>query len=104
MAATAEQCMAALARANEIRLANSQLKRQIRAGVVAAADVLRDPPAEALSMPIGALLMAVPRVGDVRMSVLLRRHRVSPTRRIDRLTERERLSLASALSGTIPCR
>jgi hypothetical protein len=100
----AEQYMKALERANEIRIANALLKHAIRAGMVDAADVLRDPPAEALSMPIGALLMAVPRVGDVRMSVLLRRHRVSPTRRIDRLTERERLSLASALSGTIPCR
>lgn len=104
MTATVEQSMAALARANEIRTANAQLKRAIREGAVDPADVLRDPPSEAWSMPIGALLMAVPRVGETRMSALLRRHHVSPTRRIDRLTERERLSLASALGGTIPCR
>lgn len=96
--------MGALARANEIRTANAQLMRAIRGGAVTAADVLRNPPEATLSMPIGRLLMSVPRVGDARMSALLRRLQISPTRRVGRLTERERHALATALGGTIRCR
>lgn len=99
-----QQCVEALRRANEVRSANGLLKRAIRAGSVSAADVLLNPPVEALSMPIAALLMAVPRFGEARVSRLLRPLHISPQRRIGRLTERERQVLAAAVDGKIQSR
>src|SRR5207302_9066386 len=54
--APAPQHMRALARANEVRLARSDLKRRIAYGQLAVADVVLDSPWEAESMTVSDLL------------------------------------------------
>ena len=49
----APQRMRALERANAVRLARAELKRRIAEGEASAADVLLNPPTEALSWAIG---------------------------------------------------
>ena len=53
----APQRLRALERANAVRLARAELKRRIAEGEASAADVIMDPPDEALSWAIGELLM-----------------------------------------------
>lgn len=95
-----EQRIAALARANEVRLRNVAVKRQIAslsttAGREQAARLLTDGGAETLT--VEALLLSVRRLGPERCRQILRRLNVSGGRRIGRLTDRERMRLAAAL-------
>ena len=93
------QHMQALNIANSTRIARCDLKRQIRAGVKSAADVLTTPPPEAMTMSVLELLQAQHRWGRTRALRLLRAAAMSETRRIGELTERQRFSLALYLSG-----
>ncbi|HXO08843.1 MAG TPA: hypothetical protein VN880_12465 [Solirubrobacteraceae bacterium] len=94
------QRLAALERANEVRLARASLKRRIAHGEVAAADVLLTCPPEASSWPIGELLVSQRRWGSSRCRKFLARNQLVETKRIGTLTERQRRVLASSL--TVP--
>jgi len=80
--------MTALARANEIRLARSRVKRDLRAGRLTLADALEHPAVQ--TMTLAALLDAQERWGDVRVTAFLARLSISPSRRIGDLTPRQR--------------
>lgn len=86
--------MAALERANEIRLARHKVKQEIAAGRVSIAEVL-DMECMA-SMEVEALLRSRWRCGQVRARKLLRALEISPTRRLDDLTDRQRRALGQA--------
>lgn len=91
------QRLAALERANQIRLARASLKRRIALGEVAAADVLLTCPPEASSWPIGELLMSQRRWGSSRCRKFLSGNQLVETKPIGTLTERQRRVLASSL-------
>jgi hypothetical protein len=94
----APQRLQALERANEIRLARAELKRQIAYGKVSAADVILDPPLAASTWAIAELLLSQRRWGDTRCRKFLLRNQISETKPLGTLTDRQRRVLAQQLS------
>lgn len=98
----APQRLQALERANEIRLARAELKRQIACGHVSAGDVILEPPSEAQSWAIGELLLSQRRWGSTRCRKFLVRNQISETKPVGALTVRQRRLLALQLSSPPP--
>jgi hypothetical protein len=93
------QCMQALARANEVRLARARLKRAVGAGDRSAIEVVRDVPWEAQTMPIGELLCSQRRWGRARSRKLLMGIHLSEAKPLGSLTPRQRRLLVGALEA-----
>jgi hypothetical protein len=93
------QHLQALQRANRVRLARAELKRRISEGEVTAAEVILTAPWEAGSMAIGDVLMSQRRWGGTRCRKFLAMFRISETKTIGSLTERQRRALAAQLSA-----
>lgn len=92
-----EQRMAALNRANVIRVTRADWKRRARRGEVSVRAVLADPPELFESMKVLELLMAQPHVGRVKASKMLRIVNCSPSKTVGGLTMRQRVELAAWL-------
>jgi hypothetical protein len=93
------QHLQALQRANRVRLARAELKRRIAEGEATAAEVILTAPWEAGSMAIGDVLMSQRRWGGTRCRKFLAMFRISETKTIGSLTERQRRALAAQLSA-----
>lgn len=89
--------MKALERANRVRLARAALKRDISAGVVAAADVVEAVPWCAESMQLLELLTSQRRWGRARTRRMLLSLGLSENKALGSMTERQRGALAHAL-------
>ena len=100
-AIVAPQHMQALARANEVRLARAELKRQVGAGRVSVAEVVLGRPWEADSMPLIELLSAQRRWGRARSRKLIVQTGLTENKHIGTLTERQRRLLAAALEAKV---
>ena len=98
-AATDSQCMKALARANEVRLARAALKRQVAAGEREVTEVVSDLPWEARSMALAELLCSQRRWGRARSRKLLNSVGLSEGKRLGTLTERQQGILVRALEA-----
>lgn len=96
------QRMRALERANEVRLARAQLKRQIADGHTTAARIILDLPPEARNWSVRELLMSQRRWGSIRSRKLLSELQISELRPIGALTDRQRLLLAGQLAADLP--
>jgi hypothetical protein len=96
-APTPPQHMQALAHANRVRLARAALKREIAAGSLECADVVRDGPWETSTMTVGELLRSQRRWGRARARKFLFGLALNENRELGRLTERQRIVLAAAL-------
>jgi hypothetical protein len=94
-----QQHLRALARANRVRLARAELKRQIAGEEISASQVILDCPWEAASMSISDLLMCQRRWGRARCRRLLVSLGVPENKQIGTLTQRQRLALASVLGS-----
>jgi hypothetical protein len=97
--APAPQHIRALEQANRVRLARAELKRQVAEGDVTAADVVLSCPWEVDSMTIGDLLISQRRWGRTRCHRFLSPLRMSETKPIGTLTQRQREELAARLTG-----
>ena len=95
----APQRLRALERANAVRLARAELKRRIAEGEASAADIILEPPEEALSWAIGELLMSQRRWGTTRCRKFLGRHHLTETKTLGALTDRQRRLLADELES-----
>ena len=93
-----QQHLRALARANRVRLARAELKRQIAAEEISASQVILDCPWEAASMSISDLLMCQRRWGRARCRRLLVGLGVPENKQIGTLTQRQRGALAAVLN------
>ena len=93
------QHMLALERANRVRLARAALKRNVAAGKLDAAEIVLSCPWETESMSISELLMSQRRWGRTRCRKFLAMFRISETKTIGSLTERQRHALASQLDA-----
>jgi hypothetical protein len=93
------QHLRALARANEVRLARAELKRQVHAGEVSAADVILESAWEAESMTVADLLMAQRRWGHTRCRTFLQRIPMSETKTVGSMTDRQRNAVAQLLAA-----
>ena len=96
------QQMAALERAQDIRIARANLKHDIKSGVRNAADVIVDPPECIDTMTIHDFLLAVPGVGLGKAGTLIGRSRMSATRRIGQMTANQRLVMAAMIQNGGP--
>ncbi len=95
-----EQRMEALARGNEIRSKRATLKRDLKAGRVSIVALLANPPEYALTMKAFDLLVAVPKWGRVKASHALNQCRVSHSKTLGGMTERQRAELVGMLAPT----
>jgi hypothetical protein len=95
------QCMEALARANEVRLARAALKREIGAGRRSVTDVILDSPWEAESMSLSELLCSQRRWGRARSRKLLASAALGEGKKVGTLTERQRRVLSAALEAKL---
>ena len=94
---TRSQRMKALSRANEIRTKRAQLKRDLKAGKVQVEKLLLDPPDWVLSAKAFDMILAVPKYGRVKANKILNVCRISPSKTIGGLSERQRAELVSML-------
>ena len=93
------QCMQALARANQVRLARAALKRDIGAGRRGVIDTVVDCPWEVESMTLSELLRSQRRWGRARARKLLTSIGLSEGKRLGTLTERQVGILVRALQA-----
>jgi hypothetical protein len=98
--APAPQHLRALARANEVRLARAELKRQIAEGEISAAHVILECPWEAASMTVSDLLTSQRRWGATRCRKLLQSVPMSENKTVGSMTERQRQALSGLLEGS----
>jgi hypothetical protein len=95
------QCMQALARANQVRLARAALKRDVCAGRRGVTEVIVDSPWEADSMSLSELLCSQRRWGRARSRKLLSSIALSEGKRVGTLTERQRRLLVVTLEAKL---
>jgi hypothetical protein len=92
-----DQRMEALKRANDIRSKRAQLKRDLKAGKQRIQTLLMDPPEYVQTAKVIDMLMAVPKYGRVKTNRILTNCRISPSKTIGGLSERQRSELVSHL-------
>ena len=91
------QRMEALHRANEIRTRRAQLKRDLRAGRTSIHQLLLEPPDWVETAKVFDMLLAVPKYGRVKANKVLNQCRISPSKTIGGLSERQRTELVQML-------
>ena len=91
------QRMDALKRANEIRTQRARLKRDLKAGRTQIHGLLLDPPEWLATAKVFDLLLAVPKYGRVKVNRIRTQCRISPSKTIGGLFERQRNELVSYL-------
>ena len=91
------QRMDALARANQIRTRRAQLKRDLKSGRLSIQTLLLNPPEYVETAKVFDMLLAVPKYGRVKVNKILAHCRISPSKTIGGLSERQRSELVSLL-------
>jgi hypothetical protein len=91
------QRMDALQRANEIRTRRAQLKRDLKAGRQSIHQLLLDPPEWTETAKVFDMLLAVPKYGRVKANKILNVCRISPSKTIGGLSQRQRTELVALL-------
>ena len=91
------QRMDALKRANEIRTRRARLKRDLKAGRVKIHGLLLDPPEYLQTAKVFDLLLAVPKYGRVKVNRILNHCRISPSKTIGGLSDRQRSELVAMM-------
>lgn len=89
--------MDALQRANAIRSERAQLKRDLKAGRASIHELLGNPPEYLETAKVFDILLAVPKYGRVKANKILQTCRISPSKTIGGLSERQRNELVSLL-------
>jgi hypothetical protein len=89
--------MDALQRANEIRTQRARLKRDLKAARVSIHTLLLKPPEYLETAKVFDMLLAVPKYGRVKANKVLQQCRISPSKTIGGLSERQRAELVSLL-------
>ncbi|MGH2876745.1 MAG: integration host factor, actinobacterial type [Solirubrobacteraceae bacterium] len=91
------QRMEALQRANDIRSRRAQLKRDLKAGRQPIGELLLKPPDYLQTAKVFDLLLAVPKYGRVKVNKVLSQCRISPSKTLGGLSERQRGELVALL-------
>ena len=91
------QRMDALQRANEIRSERARLKRDLKAGRTQIHGLLLRPPEYLQTAKVFDLMLAVPKYGRVKVNRILAQCRISPSKTLGGLSERQRSELVSCL-------
>jgi len=88
-----DQRMEALKRANDIRVRRAQLKKNLKLGRVRIEEILRNPPEYVLTAKVFDMLMAVPKFGRVKAARFLNQCRISQSKTVGGLSDRQRAEL-----------
>ena len=88
-----DQRMDALRRANDIRVKRAQLKKDLKLGQLRIDEILRDPPEYVSTAKVLDMLMAVPKFGRVKAARFLNQCRISQSKTVGGLSERQRAEL-----------
>lgn len=91
------QRLEALKLANAVRTERALLKRDLKAGRVRIETILHDPPECVHSAKVADIMLAVPRYGRVKVAKVLQRCRISPSKSVIGLSDRQRGELVDAL-------
>ncbi len=91
------QRMEALQRANDVRSRRAQLKRDLKAGRQPIHELLLGPPEYLSTAKVFDLLLAVPKYGRVKVNKILSQCRISPSKTIGGLSERQRAELVELM-------
>jgi hypothetical protein len=91
------QRMDALQRANQVRTQRAQLKRDLKGGRITIDSLLLNPPSYLGTAKVLDMLLAVPKYGRVKANKVLGTCRISPSKTIGGLSERQRNELVSLL-------
>jgi hypothetical protein len=93
-----DQRMEALQRANEIRVRRAKLKRDLKEGGARIEDILGRPPEYVETAKVLDILMAVPKFGRVKAARLLNQCRISQSKTVGGLSDRQRGELIALFS------
>jgi hypothetical protein len=85
--------MEALARANDIRVRRAQLKKDLKDGQAQIESILLDPPEYVSTAKVFDMLMAVPKLGRVKAGRFLNQCRISQSKTVGGLSDRQRQEL-----------
>ncbi len=91
------QRMDALERANKVRTERAKLKRDLKGGRESIHRLLLDPPEWVETAKVFDMLLAVPKYGRVKVNKILAQCRISPSKTIGGLSQRQRAELVSML-------
>ena len=91
------QRMEALKRANDIRSARAKLKKDLKAGRYSIHTLLSNPPSYVETAKVFDMLVAVPKYGRVKANKVLTQCRISPSKTIGGLSDRQRAELVALL-------
>ena len=94
-----DQRMDALGRANEVRSRRAALKSDLKHGDVSINEILADPPEFLLTAKVADLLMAAPKCGRVKSARIMEQCRISPSKTVGGLSERQRHELLAYFGG-----
>ena len=89
--------MKALARANQVRTDRAQLKRDLKAKKKFIYNLLLEPPDYIETMKVYELILASPKYGRVKTNKILQQCRISPSKTVGGLSQRQRMELVSML-------
>ncbi|MEA2252771.1 MAG: hypothetical protein QOG70_3013 [Solirubrobacteraceae bacterium] len=91
------QRLDALERANVVRTRRAQLKRDLKSGRASIHTLLLEPPEYIETAKVFDMLLAVPKYGRVKANKVLQQCRISPSKTIGGMSERQRTELVSLL-------
>lgn len=91
------QRLDALERANEVRTKRAALKRDLKGGRRSIHTLLLDPPAFVETAKVFDMLLVVPKYGRVKVNKILTTCRISPSKTIGGLSQRQREELVDLL-------
>ena len=89
--------MEALKRANDIRVRRAQLKKDLKNGAAEIGDILHNPPEYVETAKVFDMLIAVPKFGRVKAARFLNTCRISQSKTVGGLSERQRAELVGLL-------
>lgn len=88
----------ALKVANGIRTRRADLKKNVKAGRIRIHGLILDPPDWLLTMHLFDLMLAAPKYGRVKVNRILVQCRISPSKTVGGLSERQRGEIVSYLN------
>jgi hypothetical protein len=88
-----DQRMDALRRANDVRVRRAQLKKDLKEGRVRIEQILGNPPEYVSTAKVIDILMAVPKFGRVKAARFLNTCRISQSKTVGGLSDRQRAEL-----------
>jgi len=91
------QRLDALERANNVRTRRAQLKKDLKGGRTSIHALLLKPPEYVQTAKVIDMLLAVPKYGRVKAGKVLQQCRISPSKTIGGLSERQRAELVLLL-------